>query len=180
MRTESAGAASEAGRLELAGHAAGAAGVAAVGAGEGGVVDVGELGDAGGAGVVAGVGGEQAVDVGEQDQEVGVEGDSDAGGEAVVVAELEGACLGFLALVAAVLDQLAHADAVVLVQDRDDAELEQAGQGGAHAEGAVAVAEVLLGEQDLGHLDAELTEVLAVEGHELALADGGAGLAQAE
>ena len=120
----------------------------------------------------------QAVDVGEQDQEVGVEGDGDAGGEAVVVAELERGRV--VALTAAVLDQLAHADAVVLVQDRDDAELEQAGQGRAHAQGPVAVAEVLLGQQHLRHLDAELAEVLAVERHQLALADRGAGLAQAE
>ena len=53
------------------------------------VVDVGELADPLRRGIGARVGGEQAVDVGEQDQQVGVEGDGDAGREAVVVAELE-------------------------------------------------------------------------------------------
>ena len=78
------------------------------------------------------------------------------------------------------LDELAHADAVVLVEDRHHAQLEEAHERGAHAERAVAVAEVLLGQEHLRRLDAELAEELGVERDQMALPDRGAGLAQAE
>nr|WP_276602855.1 hypothetical protein [Nannocystis pusilla] len=99
-----------------------------------------------------------------------------AGRQSVVVAELEPR--PGRPLVAAVLDQLAHADAVVLVEDRHHPELEQAHQRGPHAQRPVAVGQVLLDEQHLGRLDPELAEQLGVERHQVALPDRRAGLAQ--
>ena len=78
-----------------------------------GVVDLDDLLDQRRRGVEAGIGGEQAGGVGEQDQQVGVEQVGHEGGEAVVVAEAD----------------LVVGDGVVLVDDRYDAELEQPVEG---------------------------------------------------
>ena len=85
-----------------------------------------------------------------------------------------------LALLALVLDQLPDADAVVFVEHRHRAQLEQAHQRRAHAQGAVAVAEILLGQEHLRRDQALLGKGLRIGGHELALAHRRARLPQAE
>jgi hypothetical protein len=118
-----AGLAAKARRLELGGHAAGATRRAAARQRIELRTHAHELGDAGGAGIESGIGGVEPVDVGHQHQEVGVERHRHARREPVVVAERG---LGLVAGGAGVLDQLAHADAVVLVEHRQRAQLEQA------------------------------------------------------
>ena len=104
----------------------------------------------------------EGVDVGEHDEQVGVDLAGDQGAEPVVVAE-GGADLG-------------GADAVVLIEDRDDAEMEQRLDGVAEVQIGLAVAEDLGGQQHLGDLDAVQSEGLAVLLHQQRLADRGTGL----
>ena len=75
----------------------------------------------------------QAVDIGEQYERVSLDHLSDQGGQAIVVAEA----------------QLAGGHRVVLVEDRDDAEAEEAGQRRAHVRVVVASHDVVRGEQNL-------------------------------
>ena len=103
---------------------------------------------------------EQALDVGEQHEQVGVDERRDHRRELVVVAELD------------LLDR----DRVVLVDDRHRAALEQRGERVARVVGAGAIGEVGVGEQHLRDRDADLAERVLVALHEHALARGGRGL----
>jgi hypothetical protein len=78
----------------------------------------------------------EAVDVAQDDEQVGVDQVGDQGREVIVIPEL---------------DLLDH-DGVVFVDDRDDAELQEAQQGVAGMEVAIAVGEVVAGEENLGDL----------------------------
>ena len=104
--------------------------------------------------VEAGVGGEQAGGVGEQHEQVGADQVGDEGGEAVVVAEAD----------------LVVGDGVVLVDDRHDAEVEQAGEGAAGVQVLAAVHEVERGEQ---HLPGD--EAVAAEARRRRRASAGSG-----
>jgi len=72
------------------------------------------------------------------------------------------------------LDELAYAHAVILVEHRHGAELEQTHERRPHAQRAVAVGQILLREEHLRRRDAQLREGLRVDAHEVALAHGGA------
>ena len=135
-----------------------------------GVGDLGDYGDEGGSGLGrAAV--EEAVDVGEEDEEVGVDVGHEEGGELVVVAEdaFVGGKVGGSV-------ELEGGDGVVFVDDGDDAEREEGVEGAAEVGVACGIAEVVLGEEDLGDAAAELVEGVVVDAHEAGLADGGAGL----
>ncbi len=77
------------------------------------IVEVVDFGDQFCAGVRARVGGKEAGLVGEDEQEVGADQGGDEGGEVVVVADFD----------------LFGGDGVVLVDDEDDAIIEQRGEG---------------------------------------------------
>ena len=149
------------GRDQLADHAAGAD-EAARAAGHG--LDLGgdhlDDGQVAGGRVAAGVGGVEAVDVGQQDQRLGQRHDGDAGGEAVIVAEAD----------------LVGRHRVVLVDDRDDAQPQQGLDGGAGVEVAAAGLGVVERDQDLGGLEAGAGEALLPGTGEQDLARGGGGL----
>ena len=123
-------------------------------------VDGDDVFDQRGLGVEARVGGEHAVGVGEQHEQVGVDEVGDQRGEPVVVAEAD----------------LVVGDGVVLVDDRNHAELEQAGQRLARVQVLLAVHEVERREQHLAAHEAVGVERVVVDPHEPALADGGDGL----
>src|SRR5690606_28085514 len=135
--------------------------------------------DADGGGIEVRIAGIEPVDVGEQHEEVGIHRDGDPRREPVVVAERLDAPRRAGVLDPGgvpVFDELADGDAVVLVEDRHGAELEQARQRGAQAQRVVAVAEVALGEEHLRRGQPELRERRGVERDEVALTHGGAGL----
>ena len=96
----------------------------------------------------------EAVDVGEQDQQVGVDEVGDQRGEPVVVAEAD----------------LGGGDGVVLVDDRHDAELEQLGEGLVGVAVVGAPGHVVDGEQHLAGHDAVPGELLLVAVGQQALA----------
>ena len=98
--------------------------------------------------------------VGEDDQRVGLDQVGDHGRQRVVVAEAD----------------LVDGDGVVLVDDGDDAEPEQRAQRRARVEIALAVGEVLVGEQDLRGREVVLAEARFVGLDQAHLADGGRGL----
>lgn len=154
-----AGAHGDAGGFEFGDHAAN--GGRAGGAG-GPAEDLGVEALDGGqdVGVGLAVMGDDALDAGEDNEEVGRQEGGDERGEAVVIAELE----------------FFERDDVVFVDDGDDAAVEEGEEGVAGVEVAVVIGEVGVGEEDLGDGEAELLEEVAVEGHEAGLADGGAGL----
>ena len=110
--------------------------------------------------VGARIGGEEAVDVGEQDEQVGADEDRHLRGEEVVVAE----------------GDLVGRRGVVLVDDRDDAPVEQPAQGLARVEVVGARAHVEEGQQHLRARHAALAQQLVVDAVELALAHGAGGL----
>src|SRR5262249_39817614 len=99
----------------------------------------------------------EPVDVGEKNEEVGLDQMGYEGGQVVVVADLD----------------LLHRDRVVLVDDAQDAVAQEGEERVAGVEVASAVADVLLGEQDLGDLLPVGGEGLLVVPHERRLADGG-------
>ncbi len=99
-----------------------------------------------------------ARDVGEHDDDLGVEGAGAEGGEGVVVGEDVG---GGVAGVAA--------DGVVLVDDGDDAEAEEALDGVGEVAQALRVLEVALREQDLRRRHLVLPEQARVQVHQLEL-----------
>ncbi len=103
---------------------------------------------------------EQALDVREEDEEIGLAERGHHRRELVVVAELD------------LLDR----DGVVLVDDRDGARLEQRGQGVPRVVRARAVREVGVREEHLRDEQADLAEGLLVALHQHALARGGGGL----
>ncbi len=96
-----------------------------------------------------------AVDVGEEHQQVGVAFGGEQGGEAVVVAEdlplAGGGAVGH---------------GVVFVEDRQHSPAQQGFDGGAQVQVALAEVEVLFGEQHLGGEDLLFAEQLAPEGHQ--------------
>ncbi len=106
-------------------------------------------------GVLARVGVEEPLDVGEHDEQLGGDEPRDQPGQGVVVAELE----------------LVDRDGVVLVDDRHHPFREQPLEDVARVEVAAAVLDVVVGEQDLGDLAAPLLERRLVGLHQPALAD---------
>ena len=114
-------------------------------------------------GIDARVGGVEAGDVAQDDEQVGVDQRRDQGRQVVVVAEVE--------------LHLLDRDGVVLVDDRQHAGLQQLLEGVARVDVAAAVGEIVVGEQDLRHRLAVGAEALVVERHEADLADRGRGLA---
>ena len=151
-----------AGGADLRGHAAAAGAVAR------GVlvrlIDRVDLGDEAGGGVDGGIGGVEAVHVGEDDEQIGVDEVRHEGGEAVVLTDAAG-------------EHLVEGDGVVLVHDRDGAAVEQVAQGRAGVEVAEPVAEVAAGKEHLGDDDVVPLEELVPALHEVALADAGERLA---
>ncbi len=121
----------------LAAHATGAQGTAHT---AGHLLDravhPGHGADRQGRGINPGVAGVQASHVGKTDQQVGLGKVGYQGGQGVVVAKT----------------QLLHRHGVVLVNDRQNLPVQQGEQGVAGVEVTVAVREVVVGEQDLGHL----------------------------
>ena len=97
----------------------------------------------------------QAVDVGQQHQQIGVHQVAGQRGQPVVVAEAD----------------LGGGDGVVLVHDRDDAELEQPGEGPVRVAVVAAPGHVVDGQQHLPDPQAVRRERVAVAGHQQALAD---------
>ena len=89
-----------------------------------------------GAGILARVGGVEAVLVGEDDQRIGLDQVGDQRPQGVVVAEFD----------------LVGDDGVVFVDDGDDAEFEQRAQRGTRIEIAFAVGEVGMGQQHLSRI----------------------------
>ena len=153
-----AGAGGKVGGLDLGAHTAGAArGAGTAGDGPDMFIDQGHLGDQAGAGVAAGVGAVEAGNIGEDEQRVGVDEAGDEGGEIIVVADAD----------------LGSDDGIVLVDNRHNVALQAEGERVAGVEVAPPVAQVVAGEQGLGHLEAIELEELLVEMHQAALADGG-------
>ena len=99
----------------------------------------------------------EAVDVGEQDEQVGPRQVADEGGQVVVVREPE----------------LLGGHGVVFVDDGQHLPLEQSEQGVAGVKEALAALQVVVGQEDLGHLKPEVGEGLFIGQHQGALAQGG-------
>ena len=108
---------------------------------------------------------EDAVDVGEQNQQVGLQQRGDHGGERIIVAE--NLVLGL---------NLVEADRVVLIDNWQCAQLQQRVEGALEVGTGYRVVHVCPGEQNLRHGAAVLREELVVEMHQLALSHGGRGL----
>ena len=165
-----AGAGHQLGRFHLAAHAAPAG--ARSGAGDRafdalrGVDPVQHLGLR----VVVRVAIKEPFDVGQQDQEIGIQFGGQQRREAVVVAEDR-------ARLALDEGELFGRDGVVLVDHRDDPAPQEGGQGSAQIQVAHPVLKVGLGEQNLSAEQTEPGEALFVESHQPWLAHGGAGLA---
>ena len=145
-------------RLEL-GHHAAEADLAARGPGAAQVRrrELGEELVALGAGVAARIGRVEAVDVGEQHQELGLDQVGDQRRQPIVVAELD----------------LVDGDGVVLVHHRQHAELEQRRDRVARVGEAAPVGDVLGGEQDLRDLLARGREMRGVGAQQRGLARRG-------
>ena len=109
-------------------------------------------------------GGVEAVDVGEEHEQIGADHGRDARGEAVVVAVAD----------------LARRDGVVLVDDRHRPHLEQAQRRRAGVEVAAALLGVGEGDEDLPGRDAVMGQNLGPDARQRDLADGGRGLALLE
>ncbi len=103
------------------------------------------------------VGGVQSRDVGQHDEQVGVDQRRGQRREVVVVAEVE----------------LLHRDGVVLVDDRDDAEAEQRAQRMPRVQVPPAIGEVGVREQHLGDVPLVHGEAPRPGGHQRGLSDGG-------
>ena len=108
----------------------------------------------------------QTVNIAQQHQEVRSAQPSHDGGEGVVVAQ---------DLVPAGFD-LGRGDGVVLVHHRDDAHLQQGGEGAAQVFGPLGDLHVVPGQEDLGHGAVVLGEELVVDVHHPALPHGGSRL----
>jgi hypothetical protein len=141
---------------QLAGHAAGGKDAAlALGVREGVGGDAGQ--EVHPAAAALGVGGMEAVDGGQQHQQVGLDQHGGARGQRIVVAELD----------------FIDGDHVVFVDDGDDAVLEELEHGVAGIEVAAAVFEVVVGQQDLADAAFAAGEELVIGRHEPRLPDGG-------
>ena len=106
----------------------------------------------------------QAVDVGEDHQRVGLHDARDHRRQRVVVAELD----------------LLGGDGVVLIDDRQRAQIQQAVEGVADVGQPPGIVHAVPGEQHLGGGVAVLAEELVVDVHQLALAHRRAGLTAAD
>ena len=124
------------------------------------VVDLDHLLDERGVGVTPRVAGQQPGGVGQQDQEPGPDQMGDQGGQAVVVPEAD----------------LLVGHRVVLVDHRDDTQLEQASERLAGVQVLAAVDEVEGGQQHLAGRQSVGAERVAPHPHQQVLADGGHGL----
>ncbi len=124
------------------------------------LVDFNDLLDQRGVGVKAWVGGEHSRGVGEEDQQLGADEVGDEGGEPVVVAESD----------------LVVGDGVVLVDDGNDAEVEQPGHRLAGVQVLGAVHEIERREQDLTGDQSVAGEHFVIDPHQATLADGSHGL----
>ena len=102
----------------------------------------------------------QAIDGGEDDEQVGRQQAGNQRRKPIVVAKF----------------QLGVADGVVLVDDRYDALVKQRDKGIAGVEVAVLVLEVVVRKEHLGDLHVVSGKQFRVGGHKLRLANGGAGL----
>ena len=109
------------------------------------------------------IGGIKAGDVGEQQQQIGIDEVGDLCRKMIIVADV-------------VRVDLLDGDDVVLVDDRDDAEFDEPDQRVAGVEIADAVSEVRAGEQGLSGHDVVLFEQAVPQRHEATLSDGGEGL----
>ena len=124
------------------------------------VAQVVDLGDEPGIGVLARVGGVEAVGVGEQDEQIGLHQQSDLRRQGVVVAEA----------------QLVGGRGVVLVDDRDDLPLQQPVERVARVEILRARRHVERGEEHLRRHDVLVSEQLGVDVEQMSLAHGSGGL----
>ena len=113
-----------------------------------------------GVGMFPGVLIEEAVDVGEEHQEVGAHQVADQGGQVVVVPEL----------------QLVGGHGVVFVDDGHHLPAQQGEEGVPGVQEAGPGFQVVVGQEDLGHLEADLGKGQLVGVHHDALAGGGHGL----
>ena len=116
-----------------------------------------------GAGTPLGVGVVKPIDVREQDQQVRPAQLRHDGGQGVIVAQH---------LVMPGLD-LGGGHGVVLIHHRDDAHLQQGGEGAPQMLRPVRVLHIVPGQQDLGHGAVVLGKELVVNVHHAALAHGG-------
>ena len=123
--------------------------------------------------VVRRVAREEAVHVGEDDENVRPHLAHDERGEPVVVAEETARPLAFGL-------QLQRRDRVVLVQDRHGIQLEELLERRREILETRPVREVVFREEDLRREKAHLLESLFVHGHQAALPDRGAGLLERE
>ena len=116
-------------------------------------------------GIDARVGGEEAADVGQQHQQIGVQADRHARRQPVVVAEAGGR--GARRRRAACARRYSTSSATLTLSfslsTGHDAQLEQAHQRRAQAQRAIAIGEILLRQQHLRRGDAELRERLGVD-----------------
>ena len=103
---------------------------------------------------------EETVHVRENDKQVGIDERGRERTEPVIVAEFD----------------FFDGDGVVFVDDRNDAPREQRVEGFAGAEVPGARFEVVVREENLGDVEIEFAENIAIERHEFALANGGGGL----
>ena len=113
-----------------------------------------------GLGMFPGVLIEEAVNVGEEHQEVGPHQVADQGGQVVVVPEL----------------QLVRGHGVVFVDDGHHLPAQQGEEGVPGVQEAGPGFQVVVGQEDLGHLEADLGKGQLVGVHHDALAGGGHGL----
>ena len=120
-------------------------------------VDPDDLLDERGVGVEARIGGEHSGCVGEQHEQVGVHEMSDERGETVVVAEAD----------------LVVGDGVVLVHDRDRAELEQTHQRLSRVQVLATLDEVVRHQEHLCSYETVRREDVVVGAHQAALPGGG-------
>ena len=124
------------------------------------VIDVFHQGNELGLRVAVGVAGVQAVDIGEEEEVVGIAEGGDVRGECVVVAEFE----------------ILHGDGVVLVDDGDDIAREERLEGALRVEVLRAVHQVVEAHQHLRDGLAHRGEEVVVHAHEADHADGSHGL----
>ena len=107
-----------------------------------------------------GVGGVEAVDIREQDEQVGLHTHGDAGGQGVVVADLN----------------FFRGHGVVFVDDGQGVQLQQTDHGVVEVAEPVGLVHFLGSEQDLGHRVIVFPKGFVVGIHQLTLAHGGSGL----
>ena len=120
-------------------------------------------------------------DVGQQDEQVRIQADRDPGRQPVVVAEADRRRAGRLvALRAPKIRQFGDGDAVVFVEHRQRAELQQPHQRRAQTQRPIALGQILLRQQDLGGGHVELRERLCVQPDQVPLPHRRAGLPQPE